>query len=1047
MNSWEWAEHYCDTHDCCYEDCPDDPTVHTHSWGADDNCTICGRNRDGKPVIVRQPTGNKVTIFDENDPKYAEGKSSWPTVTFSVRAEANAGEELYFQWYNKRDGKISGATDSNLVVTVQPDDCFITTLNGFADINTYYCVVTNENGSIKSDEVQLIATHSYGRWVKLLDGVSTDYYIYNNDGTVADTITSSASTGHTHNCVGHSCNEYDKTEAHSYTAWEVVQEATVNHGGLLKRTCIKCGKIDYKQLDKLTIHDHVWVTSLDSTNKTMHTQVCDICGKKGETVPHTFGDWTETVRATEEKAGKRERVCTACGYKETEDTPKLLHVHMQQTKNGKIICEEDETYVYVYGVTGTRADNDYHFKKCIVQVDDGEGGKTECGLVDRATRLPHTYMAWTFNESAKTFSRRCYTCGYVQTVSYTDDGQYYPLSSSDADFYDALGNKIYIAKAGQLITARPNSDAYENLFQYWLTSGLDITSEQQHSIPLVFRMPAYPVGVGIQRGLCAEPSVSQAEGIKHLHWRLNDDGTWGHMGTEDSSTYIDATCTAEGREALLICRVCGFYIKGLGGEPIEPLGHSYELDESTVKAATCTEYGYSGDSVCSRCGDRIKGQRTAKLGHNYAAESTLIRAADCIHSGFYGFFCQNEGCDKYQKDTVKSDPALGHDWGEWEWVYLPTETEDGEMQRMCSRCRETQEKTIKAGTVVDVEITEITDLGTITVYVPEVGDSIYYKDAIGSIRVTYPDVQVPKGLHYGRDPSYNRAWMIDEDYDTEQAEAHKDDLYYAEGVCYTTGFFVKPDVLYKFPQSLSDIHMKLVDQFGNEIPLNSDDETGTWGTCGIAGDRLAIKLRTIPSLGASVSCTAAYLERDIDDIYIYLYESGVADTDIRNTWRTNSAIGPGQLAGLVANDINGGYSDAQGFQSGGKNYMRTSFTVSGLANGDYKLAIFKDGKFVPKIIPFSVSGANVELGEVKLRLYGDVTGDGIVNADDVLQVNRRIAGLSSILDAGTAAEQAERFVAANMTAVSSGDTILNAADVMQLNRYIAGLSSVFDAIK
>jgi hypothetical protein len=123
-----------------------------------------------------------------------------------------------------------------------------------------------------------------------------------------------------------------------------------------------------------------------------------------------------------------------------------------------------------------------------------------------------------------------------------------------------------------------------------------------------------------------------------------------------------------------------------------------------------------------------------------------------------------------------------------------------------------------------------------------------------------------------------------------------------------------------------------------------------------------------------------------------------------------------------------------------------SFSFAGVAAGSYKLAVFKPGKYCPEIVPVTVSAA-LDLGTVKLWLYGDVTYDGAVNASDVLQMNRKVASLESVFDAGSEQDKTDRFNAANVTAVSAGDETLNASDVLQLNRKIAGLASVFDTIK
>lgn len=43
--------------------------------------------------------------------------------------------------------------------------------------------------------------------------------------------------------------------------------------------------------------------------------MCDECNKNIQQSVHTVVDWSDVSRA------KRERVCTVCGYKVTEDTP------------------------------------------------------------------------------------------------------------------------------------------------------------------------------------------------------------------------------------------------------------------------------------------------------------------------------------------------------------------------------------------------------------------------------------------------------------------------------------------------------------------------------------------------------------------------------------------------------------------------------------------------------------------------------------------------------------------------------------------------------
>ena len=73
-------------------------------------------------------------------------------------------------------------------------------------------------------------------------------------------------------------------------------------------------------------------------------------------------------------------------------------------------------------------------------------------------------------------------------------------------------------------------------------------------------------------------------------------------------------------------------------------------------------------------------------------------------------------------------------------------------------------------------------------------------------------------------------------------------------------------------------------------------------------------------------------------------------------------------------------------------------------------------------------------------LLGDVTGDGVVNNTDVIQINRKIVNLSSVFDA-----QENREVRLKVADVT-GEGVINNSDVIQINRKNANMSSVFDRL-
>lgn len=71
---------------------------------------------------------------------------------------------------------------------------------------------------------------------------------------------------------------------------------------------------------KVTPHDFTGDWEKDGTDHWHHCLVegCDVTADKAE---HTFGEWTVTKEATKTETGLKERSCTVCGYKVTEEIP------------------------------------------------------------------------------------------------------------------------------------------------------------------------------------------------------------------------------------------------------------------------------------------------------------------------------------------------------------------------------------------------------------------------------------------------------------------------------------------------------------------------------------------------------------------------------------------------------------------------------------------------------------------------------------------------------------------------------------------------------
>ena len=173
----------------------------------------------------------------------------------------------------------------------------------------------------------------------------------------------------------------------------------------------------------------------------------------------------------------------------------------------------------------------------------------------------------------------------------------------------------------------------------------------------------------------------------------------------------------------------------------------------------------------------------------------------------------------------------------------------------------------------------------------------------------------------------------------------------------------------------------------------------------------------VKAKGVSVSGTALSWNDSNDALY-YLYPSTMEDAAIKAEWKSDSYTG----TACTSKDTP---------TASGKQFAQT-FRFDTVAEGDYKLAIFKPGKYVPKIVSITVGTSALDLGQLKLWLYGDVNYDGKVNATDSTQVLRYYNDKSpNALITGTEQDKADKLLAADV----NGDGKINATDSTQILRY------------
>ena len=209
----------------------------------------------------------------------------------------------------------------------------------------------------------------------------------------------------------------------------------------------------------------------------------------------------------------------------------------------------------------------------------------------------------------------------------------------------------------------------------------------------------------------------------------------------------------------------------------------------------------------------------------------------------------------------------------------------------------------------------------------------------------------------------------------------------------------------------------------------SGTENCEWG---ISDSWRAVAPATEPGDGARVSGTATGWNNTDNAVYL-LYPGSVSDEDIKAEWKTGTYA---KASAYTA--VKGGITA----NADGKRFDQ-AFHFDAVPAGEYKLAVFKPERYVPKIVPITVDSTALDLGQLKLWLYGDVNYDGKVLANDATQIIRKVNGIGSIFDTGDTATKADRITAADLNA----DGTIRMNDAAQITRFVNGLGSVFNNFK
>lgn len=221
--------------------------------------------------------------------------------------------------------------------------------------------------------------------------------------------------------------------------------------------------------------------------------------------------------------------------------------------------------------------------------------------------------------------------------------------------------------------------------------------------------------------------------------------------------------------------------------------------------------------------------------------------------------------------------------------------------------------------------------------------------------------------------------------------------------------------------------------FEHVMYQNKNGETGVDYTAPMASIRLTIN--GVAESGVTISGTATSWDSTAN-LVVRLYDTSVSDDEIRtDMWKDKPELAGSDSAELGEMTAN---ADGQRYDQ--------SYHFADVAAGDYKMALYKPGKYVVKVVPVTIDSEDVTVKTQNMWLYGDVNYDGKVSTTDAQYIQRYVAKKDSVFSLDSESEITDRLLAANVTGPISGDQKVNTTDVQYIQRYVAKKSSVFDSI-
>ncbi len=218
----------------------------------------------------------------------------------------------------------------------------------------------------------------------------------------------------------------DKSQ-HVFSEWTTIKDATETGDGEKKKTCTVC---DYEVKETIARlgHTHTFSSDWSKDEKNhWHAATCGHTNEVSDKAEHTFGEWTTDEEATENKEGKKHRICSVCSYIENGTIDIVGH----ECTASKNYDHDDENHWFK--CTNELCTKHVGEEKHTLEWKNADGGKhyqvCKCGY--ETSKGDHT-LTYVDSKDGKTHYQKCNTCGYTTTPvdhslgwKSTDDGKHY----------------------------------------------------------------------------------------------------------------------------------------------------------------------------------------------------------------------------------------------------------------------------------------------------------------------------------------------------------------------------------------------------------------------------------------------------------------------------------------------------------------------------------------------------------------------------------------------------------------------------------------------